>query len=1108
MDIIRKTRSESHFGRTESIYKMSDTPKDGDAPPRGADQGTLRAPRDPERHTVRRLSVPNERPLGEAIDQLYVNTPLSLETLPGAKTYETSQHGEDGRYEMGPQIGHGGMGVVRVVTDRNLGRRVAMKSLQVDHIEDPNLVHALITEARLTGQLEHPNIIPVYELGVTTAATPYYTMKLLERHSLREVLARRARGNDAIRREFTLHRLLTIFGQVCMGCHYAHSRGVLHRDLKPENILLGDFGEVLIVDWGIAKVFKRKGRRATESALDAGMIVGTPTYMSPEQAKGRLDIDQRSDVYSLGMVLYEIITGNLPQESKSDDRQQTVPGGALPQLKFQFENADAPAELKRICLQSLGPDPDVRYQTARELWEEVESFLEGSKERERAHQKAVEEVAQGDIAWSNYFDLQREADSLGRWLAEEEKRLMPWDAVSRRIKWWEERLRMVNVKLMTHRAFSEAVKHYHRALGYEATNESARSGLGTLYWARFLQAEEERDFANQVYFGNLAQEVGRQAGDILDVPGRVNVRTVPDGAVVYMVALGEIQADFELLDAHRAGVSPLADIAREAGAYLVMAKKEGYRDVYEGVFVQPGETTHLLMTLNPWFADSPLIGREFELQTLKSALRDAIELREVRSCVLVGASGVGKGHVLHAFNQFLHDMDQIINLMYVECRPLSKMLPYSALVQMIRHRAGIGASEPYTVVRQKITEMVTLAYSNFGEQSIPLQDQQQIALIVDNLLALPAYDVGDPLRLGVLHRAPARYREEILHALLTYFCRLADGAPVVVIVKDGQWMDDSSRQLFKDLLQNLEGRPIFILASLGQSTDAVEADSSGEELSSDVDFPFNVFLRLGPLSRSANRALIRAILKAPVEEDAARRIARGIGDSPFYIQDYLHYLVKVGQLVKRAGRWVLYDPDKLEQFNESILVRVLLDEIGEPGSSFLRLAAVVGEVFWAAAVPVVISQEVINELVNREVIFRRVTSRYADQPEYMFKSRALRRILYEMVPEDQRAGVHNSVAEWIERHGRLDMEESIRLAWHLERAGDCERAARIYADVSHIVDAVEGYLEASEHVERALSLTRDNALRAELRQRRELLRTQLADRALQRRSRQSAGADR
>ena len=220
--------------------------------------------------------------------------------------------GSDHRYTIVEELGVGGGGRVVAAHDPEIGRTVALKSIRSGAAANPAELGRFIQEARITGQLEHPSIIPVYDLGVQANGQPYYTMRIVKRRSLREVLAES--GDD-----WPLIRRISVFVQVCRGVAYAHARGVLHRDLKPENILLGDFGEVYVADWGIAKIVGATEADTLPPQMDSGKVttlvgavVGTPGYMSPEQVRGEQGVDHRADLFSLGVILYEILTGVQP----------------------------------------------------------------------------------------------------------------------------------------------------------------------------------------------------------------------------------------------------------------------------------------------------------------------------------------------------------------------------------------------------------------------------------------------------------------------------------------------------------------------------------------------------------------------------------------------------------------------------------------------------------------------------------------------------------------------------------------------------------------------------------------------------------------------------
>ncbi len=241
---------------------------------------------------------------------------------------ETTSAG--GRFRILRFHDRGGLGEVFVARDEELRREVALKQIKDEHADKPQHRARFVVEAEITGGLEHPGIVPVYGLGAYDSGRPFYAMRFIQGDNFKDAIARfhqaKATGRDPGERALELRRLLGRFLDVCNAIAYAHSRGVLHRDLKPGNIMLGKYGETLVVDWGLAKSVGRTETTGQEAertltpesgsevkSTEMGKQIGTPAFMSPEQAAGRLDaLGPASDVYSLGATLYCLLTGTLP----------------------------------------------------------------------------------------------------------------------------------------------------------------------------------------------------------------------------------------------------------------------------------------------------------------------------------------------------------------------------------------------------------------------------------------------------------------------------------------------------------------------------------------------------------------------------------------------------------------------------------------------------------------------------------------------------------------------------------------------------------------------------------------------------------------------------
>ncbi|MGE0434145.1 MAG: tetratricopeptide repeat protein [Planctomycetota bacterium] len=291
----------------------------------------------------------------------------------------TASSSEGSRFVLGEELGRGGMGTVRLAEDPVIGRELAIKFLQAG---DAGAVEQFVEEAQITGQLQHPNIVPVYDLGRDPAGRPWLAMKRIDGESLADVIAGWKRNKPGRLRQEDYQRVLGIFARVCDAIAFAHSRVVIHRDIKPQNIMVGEFGEVLVVDWGLAKPLGSErptpsnarpvhsSRRDSDDShtLD-GEVFGTPAYMPPEQAEGRTDeIDERSDIFALGGVLYHMLTLHPPYEGRN--ATDTLTKAARHRLIPPRRRAPAhgiPKELQAIVLKAMAEKPTARYATVRDL---------------------------------------------------------------------------------------------------------------------------------------------------------------------------------------------------------------------------------------------------------------------------------------------------------------------------------------------------------------------------------------------------------------------------------------------------------------------------------------------------------------------------------------------------------------------------------------------------------------------------------------------------------------------------------------------------------------------------------------------------------------------
>ena len=509
------------------------------------------------------------------------------------------------RYKLGELLGAGGVGLVTSALDRAVGRTVAVKTLKQGRASNAGAARRFVEEAHVTAQLEHPNVVPVYDIGWLPDGQPYYTMRIVKKQSLRDVLR-----NPELRAQWPLVRLLGAFVQVARALAYAHARAILHNDIKPENVLLGDYGEVYVADWGLAKDMRELGRPAParpEARLKSvppanpfdsngsrengtwSHTSGTPGYIAPELLRQEAGIDERADVFSLGVVLYELLTGTRPFDVMGGpgaillatvDRVPKRPRDVVP---------SCPLLLEDLCLKMLAKDRAERPASAEVVAAEVEAFLEGAKERERRKAEAVALCKRAAEPVMRYRHLETERLRLAELAQQTLKHLRGWEPVERKRAGWALEDRAGEADRETGRALAEAIELYTKALGYDAECVEAHAGLADLYWSSARAAEAERRPATQIHYEALVtdHDQGKYAA-LLRADARLSIVTHPPSANVFVYRYVERDRVLTPTDERYLGRSPVAEVRLDPGSYLIVLRAAGYRDVRYPVLLARG----------------------------------------------------------------------------------------------------------------------------------------------------------------------------------------------------------------------------------------------------------------------------------------------------------------------------------------------------------------------------------------------------------------------------------------------------------------------------------------------------------------------------------------
>jgi serine/threonine protein kinase/formylglycine-generating enzyme required for sulfatase activity len=551
----------------------------------------------------------------ETADELPRRAPRS----PGAgilaeETPLASAAGEDARYEDIGLLGRGGMGEVRRIRDRQLGRTLAMKIAHRALQQADRAGERFVEEAQIGAQLQHPGVIPIHELGRLPDGRLYFTMQEIQGQELQEVIYEVHTASLQAYRwapspsGWTLRRLVSAFLRVCETMAYAHRRGIIHRDLKPGNIMVGREDEVLVVDWGLALVLEQERRRPapedTENPLETlrtsgalqqtsfGKISGTPAYMPPEQAEGlRGELDERSDVYALGAILYQILTGRPPYVGPGpiEILMQLLKGP--PRHPQEVTRLPVPPELAEISLQAMAQDKAARYPDARALGDAVSAWFDGVLQREKAlalvaaaedhrHEAALMTLrayslrAHGEALLRDIPPDRPSTDKRAGWAAQDEA---------------EDLLQRANLELI------RAEQRLRGALIHAPDLPEAHEALALRYERLHREAEATKDphgalraeIVLRDHLAALPQEHPERLRLEAYLEGKCFLTLTTDPPGVAAALYRYTPQDRRLVPVWEGGLgeSPLRRVELSPGSYLVILRGDGLEEVYYPVSV-------------------------------------------------------------------------------------------------------------------------------------------------------------------------------------------------------------------------------------------------------------------------------------------------------------------------------------------------------------------------------------------------------------------------------------------------------------------------------------------------------------------------------------------
>jgi tetratricopeptide (TPR) repeat protein len=892
------------------------------------------------------------------------------------------------RFEIERPAGAGGMGTVYRARELSSGAAVALKLLH--HAGRPSDKQRFAREARVLSDLYHPGIVRYIAHGLTPAGEPYLAMEWLEGESLADRLAQRG---------MTMDESVALAKRVAEALGAAHERGIVHRDIKPANLLLleGDVERTKLVDFGIARL----GLETRLTRTD--MFVGTPAYAAPEQARGSKQVDARADVFSLGCVLFECLTGQSPF---SGDHVMAI------LAKILFEEAPHVSERCRHVPQALG---DL---VARML----------SKEPSQRPPDGCSVAAELGALDSRASDPKASSSLRGSALTAGEQRLVSVILTGAVAGQGDEMMPTltpaeVNAPFERLRAIAAPVSARVECLP-DGSAIAALMGKGSA-----------TDQAVQAARCALALRAALSDIPIVLATGRsvVETRLLVGEAIDRAVVLLRAETLARSGGAGPRGPCPifldevtagLLEQRFEIGGRKAAPELVGERDAEEGVRTLLGKPT-------------PCVGRERELAVLDGLFSECVAEPRSRTVLMTGPAGMGKSRLRSEFLRGIRrrggaamNGKSRVEVWVAQGDPLRAGSPFGMAAQLLRHAAGLLEGEPLETRRQKLRARV--------EERVVEADAARVSEFLGELLGTPFPDPHS-VQLRAARQDPMLMGDQMKQAFQDFLAAECAAHPVLLVLEDLHWGDLASVKLVEAALRTLPEAPLMVLALA-----RVEVHELFPKLWSGIG---REEVRLGKLSRKASERLVRQVLGEGIAEETVARLVKQAAGNALYLEELIR-AVAAGAADSLPGTVLA-------------MVQSRLEALAPEARQLMRAGSVFGEVFWDGGASALLGglhdihriDGWLEALADQELLVRRGESKFPGQKEYAFRHALVRDAAYAMLTEPDRALGHLLAGEWLERMGE---QEAMVLAEHFERGGEKAHAATFYTR------AAEQALEAND----------------------------------------------
>jgi serine/threonine protein kinase/tetratricopeptide (TPR) repeat protein len=927
------------------------------------------------------------------------------------------------RFEIEHLAGKGGMGSVYRARDRQTGGIVALK---VVHEEAPTDHHErLVREARLLAELQHPSIVRYLAFGATDKGWPYLAMEWLDG----EDLAMHLRGdgldaNDAV----------ALATRVAEALGVAHERGIVHRDVKPSNLFLvgGDPARVKVLDFGVARI-----QLADDGVTRTGAAVGTPRYMSPEQARGSRDVDVRADVFALGCVLFECLTGR-PAFSGANQ------GAVL--AKILLEDAprlssvrdDLPPALDELLARMLAKQRDDRPRDGRAVAEELAAIgaLGETARRSTGGRDGAVTTGEQRLVCVVFAETALEVSP---WYSEKTPSTpstgLDWPAQPvlpdlntptqtidprRPAQPTQQLVRKLESIVAEHHARAEVMKDGSVVVTLSGRGAATDQAASAARCALALR----KVFPNTA----MALAIGRSAvtdrtpyGELIDRATAVLSRPPPEAVRQGMFPIYVDDTSAPLLDLR---------FSIEGDTHGLFLSRE--RDVAVAARTLLGKPTEC-------------VGRERELGMLLATFEECVSEPMAHIVLVTAAAGIGKSRVRFELMQRL--AGRPFELLLGRGDPISAGTPFAMLAQALRRTAGVVDDEPASVRYRKLRARVM--------RHVPPHEAEQVTEFLAELLGVAPPGEGS-VQLRAARQDPQLMADQMLRACQGFLAAECAANPVVIVFEDMQWSDRATVQFIDGIVRQLEERPLFVLALARPEVDQVFprlwADRRVERL------------QLHELTRRASEKLVRDMLGNNVDNALVAKLIERAAGNAFYLEELIRSVAEGHK-------------DRLPE-TVVAMVQARIEALEVEARHVLRAASIFGQVFWRGGVEALLDggttqvDDWLDELTRRELITARKESRFSGEVEYTFRHAIVREAAYAMVTERDRVVGHRLAGGWLEARVTEGADvEAVALAEHFRRGGEPLRSITWYRRAAQ--QALEGddLAGAIECAERAIGCT-------------------------------------